>query len=62
MIKNKWERFEEFTNELEPIVITLNELFTKYELKIDDFISFQVKQNKIVPFINYSSFPNDDSK
>ena len=63
--ENKWQRFDEFSKELEPIVTQLNELMTKYKIHpIEDFISFPVnkKINKIQPFISYEMFPFSETK
>jgi hypothetical protein len=58
---NKWQRFDEFTKDLEPVIIQLNALMDKYKIfPIEDFILFPTnkKINKIEPFINYDKFPS----
>lgn len=55
----KWQSIYEFSNELEPIITALNNLFRKYEIVfVDDFISFPIKKNKVTPFIYPPAFPN----
>jgi hypothetical protein len=59
-MQNKWERFEQFSSELEPLVKQLNGLLEKYQIyPIEGFISFMVlkHENKFTPFINYEAFP-----
>lgn len=60
---NKWQRFDEFTKELQPIIDQLNGLMAKYSIAIDNFILFPVNKNtnKIEPYINYEAFPSSVS-
>lgn len=63
-ISNKWSKLRQFSEELNPVVEQLNALFDKYQNEIvfvENFISFPIRKNRVVPFISVSDFKNSYS-
>jgi hypothetical protein len=53
-VKNDWPHFLQFNDELSKVVSQLNDVLVKYKANAKQFISFPIKDNKVVPFISYS--------
>ncbi len=55
-LPERWERFEQFSSELEPIITQLKGLMERYEIyPIDYFITFPVIKCKITAFNKLST-------